>query len=208
MSLYTLAFAGIIPVGSAVSGVVADAIGAGAAYVVFSSGAILLGLLAPRFAIPALADVESPEFEDDVTVPDHVDTEGGPVLISNTWTVDHRRLDEFLAMMQEVRLVRLRTGAYRWRLYRNANDPHRLTEVFLCVSWEDHLAMHRRIDDASREIIRRARSFDTNGGPSTRHLVAVDVDRPADWERLVSSHEAYHRTDGSIPLDGDHESMP
>ncbi|MEX0757859.1 MAG: MFS transporter, partial [Acidimicrobiia bacterium] len=61
MSLYTLAFAGIIPIGSALSGVVADAIGAGGANVVFSSGAILLGLAAPRFGIPALADVESPD---------------------------------------------------------------------------------------------------------------------------------------------------
>lgn len=208
MSLYTLAFAGIIPVGSALSGVVADAIGAGAADVVFSSGAILLGLAAPRLAIPALADVASPEFADDVTVPEHAETEGGPVLVANTWTVDHRRLDEFLGAMQDVRLVRLRTGAYRWRLYRNANDPHLLTEVFLCVSWEDHLAMHRRIDDASRAFIRRARSFDTDGGPTTRHLVAVDVGRPADWETLVASHEAYHRTDGSIPMDGERRRMP
>jgi MFS family permease len=208
MSLYTLAFAGIIPVGSALSGVVADAIGAGAADVVFSSGAILLGLAAPRLAIPALADVASPEFADDVTVPEHAETEGGPVLVANTWTVDHRRLDEFLGAMQDVRLVRLRTGAYRWRLYRNANDPHLLTEVFLCVSWEDHLAMHRRIDDASRAFIRRARSFDTDGGPTTRHLVAVDVGRPADWDMLVASHEAYHRTDGSIPMDGERRRMP
>ncbi|MEX2655222.1 MAG: MFS transporter [Acidimicrobiia bacterium] len=202
MSLYTLAFAGIIPIGSALSGVVADAIGAGGANVVFSSGAILLGLAAPRFGIPALADVESPDFEEDRIVPPHADTEGGPVLISNTWTVDRDHLDEFLPAMKKVRLVRLRTGAYRWRLYRNADDPTRLTEVFLCVSWEDHLAMHRRIDDASRAIIRRAIAFDVNGLPTTRHLVAIDVDRPADWEALVASHEEYHRNDGSIPLEG------
>lgn len=208
MSLYTLAFAGIIPVGSALSGVVADVIGAGAANAVFSGAAIVLGLLAPRFGIPALADVESPDFEEDRTVPPHADTVGGPVLISNTWVVDRDQLDAFLPAMQEVRLVRLRTGAYRWRLYRNANDPSRLTEVFLCVSWEDHLAMHRRIDDASRAIIRRAIAFDASGKPRTRHLVAVDMDRPSDWEVLVAAHEVYHRSDGSIPLDGDQHPTP
>lgn len=201
LSLYSLAFAGIVPIGSTLSGVVADAIGAGWATVVFSAGAVVLGLAAPRFAIPALADVESPEFEDDTSTPPHPDTAGGPVLVSNTWIVAPERMDEFLAAMQDVRLVRLRTGAYRWRLYRNATDPYRLTEVFLCVSWESHLAMHRRIDDASRAIIRRAIAFDTTGGPMTRHLVAVDMDRPADWDEMIISHSRYHRSDGSIPLE-------
>jgi MFS family permease len=198
MSLYTLSFAGIIPVGSILAGVVADAIGAGGAYVVFSIGAITLGLVAPRFAIPALADVESPEFEQATAIPAHADTEGGPVMVANTWNVDGTTLDDFLAAMQSVRFVRLRTGAYRWRLYRDADNPYRLTEVFLCASWADHLAMHRRIDDASRIAIRRAIAFDTSGKPTTRHLVAVDEGHPADWER--HSHHDLHRTDGSIPL--------
>lgn len=201
MSLYTLANAGIMPVGSALSGVVADLVGAGMANVIFSIGVILIGFVAPRFAIPALADVESPEFEEGRIVPPHAETEGGPVMVANTWTIDPGRLDGFLRVMQEVRYVRLRTGAYRWRLYRNADDPLRLTEVFLCVSWEDHLAMHRRIDDASRQTIRTAISFDSTGRPTTRHLVAVDVDQPADWDLLVDSHQEYHETDGSIPLD-------
>ena len=200
MSLYTLANAGVMPVGSVMAGVVADAIGAGPANVVFSAAVIVLGLAAPRFAIPALADVQSPEFSEAETTPRHADTEGGPVLVSSTWTVAAENLDRFLEAMQEVRFVRLRTGAYRWRLYRNADDPLRLTEVFLCVSWEEHLAMHRRIDDASRAVIRRAISFNQDGPPLTRHLVAVDVTRPADWELLVSSHHELHRTDGSIPL--------
>jgi MFS family permease len=208
MSLYTLSFAGIIPVGSALSGVVADVIGAGGAEIAFSVGAIILGLAAPRFAVPALGDVVSPEYDDDVAIPPHADTEGGPVLISNVWTIDRQHLEEFLAMMQEVRLVRLRTGAYRWRLYRDADDPQRLTEVFLCVSWEDHLAMHRRLDDASRSIIRRAIAFDVSGRPVTRHLVAVDIAEPPDWDRLVGSHAEYHRTDGSIPLDGEAPVAP
>jgi MFS family permease len=208
MSLYGLAFAGIVPIGSALSGVVADAIGAGWANVVFSAGAIVLGLAVPRFAIPALADVETPEFEEHADAPAHADTEGGPVLVSSTWHVDPHQLDAFRVAMQGVRLVRLRTGAYRWRLYRNADDPYRLTEVFLCVSWESHLAMHGRIDDASGEIIRHAMSFDTTGGPKTRHLVAVDMDRPADWDELLASHRELHREDGSIPLDPDHRPNP
>ncbi len=200
MSLYTLAFVGIMPLGSILSGVIADLIGAGPAMVVLSVGSIVLGLVAPRFRIPALADVETPEFSNDGELPAHADTHGGPVMVVNTWNVDGRRLDEFLTIMNEVRLVRLRTGAYRWRLYRNASDPHRLSEVFLTVSWDEHLAQHRRIDDTSAALLRTARTFDQGEGPITRHLVAVDVEHPEDWEPLLAAHAEYHRHDGSIPL--------
>jgi MFS family permease len=201
MSLYTLAFSGIYPIGSILSGALADVIGAGSAMVAFSGAALVLGLLAPRFRLPSLAEIHTPEYTEDRPAPPHVDTEGGPVMIANTWQIDRADLEDFVALMSEIRKVRLRTGAYRWRLYRNSEDPHRITEVFVCVSWEEHLAQHRRIDDASAQLIRRARSFDRDGGPRTRHLVAVDVDHP-EWEPLIAAHDQYHRTDGSIPLNG------
>jgi len=201
MSLYTLAFSGIYPIGSILSGALADVIGAGSAMVAFSGAALVLGLLAPRFRLPSLAEIHTPEFTEDRPAPPHVDTEGGPVMIANTWQIDRADLEDFVALMSEIRKVRLRTGAYRWRLYRNSEDPHRITEVFVCVSWEEHLAQHRRIDDASAQLIRRARSFDRDGGPRSRHLVAVDVDHP-EWEPLIAAHDQYHRTDGSIPLNG------
>ena len=150
--------------------------------------------------IPSLNDVETPEFEESRTQPDHVVTVGGPVMITTTWNVDHHRLDEFLEVMQEVRLVRLRTGAYRWRLYRDASNPHRLSELFLTVSWEEHLAQHRRIDDASAAVLRKARGLDINGSPRTTHRVAVDIENPANWSELVDAHAEYHSRDGSIPL--------
>ena len=201
MSLYTLAFSGIYPIGSILSGALADVIGAGSAMVAFSGAALVLGLLAPRFRLPSLAEIDTPEYTEDRPAPPHVDTEGGPVMIANTWQIDRADLEGFVSLMSEIRKVRLRTGAYRWRLYRNSEDPHRITEVFVCVSWEEHLAQHRRIDDASAQLIRQARSFDRDGGPSSRHLVAVDVDHP-DWEPLIAAHDEYHRTDGSIPLNG------
>ncbi len=74
MSLYTLAFAGIIPIGSIVSGFVADQVGTSAALAIFSSGAIVIGLLSPRFGVPSLEDIEDPdavESEDPVSAAGH-----------------------------------------------------------------------------------------------------------------------------------------
>ncbi|MGH8874119.1 MAG: MFS transporter, partial [Acidimicrobiia bacterium] len=204
MSLYTLAFVGFIPVGSILAGVVAAAIGAQETVLALSAAGVALGLGAGRFGIPVLTEVRPPEFTREVELGDHVATaEGGPVMVVSTWVIDPADLEDFLAALSELRLVRLRTGAYRWRLYRNAGNPRRLTEVFLVASWEDHLAQHRRIDDLSAEVIRRSRAFDRADGPITHHLVAVDVldpeDRP-DWDALLAAHGRLHETDGSIPL--------
>lgn len=202
MSLYTLAFAGVLPLGSILSGVVADGIGTTGTLVIFSSGALALGVLSPRFRVPAIDDIESPEFTESQSP--HVDgdgIEGGPVIILNTWQIDESDLDEFTSIMNEIRLVRLTTGAYRWRLFRNISDPTRLTELFAVRSWEEHLAQHARIDDASARLIARARDFDTQGGPRSRHLIAIDVEDPPDFDALIATHAAMHQTDGSIEVD-------
>jgi hypothetical protein len=162
---------------------------------------VALGLAAPAFKIPSLDEVESPEFSAERQPPVHeATTEGGPVVILNTWVIDEGDFAEFTELMNEIRMVRLRTGAYRWSLFRNASTPTRLTEMFATGSWEEHLAQHRRIDDASAALIARARAFDIADGPVTRHLIGIDVEDPPNFEHLLITHERMHQTDGSIPL--------
>lgn len=202
MSLYTLAFTGVIPLGSILAGGLADMVGAGAAMVILSVGTLILGVSAPLFRIPDLDDLMAPEFSEDYGLEDHPENlDGGPVMVVSTWTIDESDYTAFLRVMARVRLVRLSTGAYRWRLYRNVGRPERFTEVFLTHSWDEHLAQHRRIDDSSRRLIRQAREFDQGDGPTSSHLLAIDVAHPPNWEELVAAHAELHRTDGSIPLE-------
>ncbi|MEA2002983.1 MAG: MFS transporter, partial [Actinomycetota bacterium] len=186
MSLYTLSFVGFLPLGSILAGWIAERIGADGANIALGLGAVVVGfVVAPLLHVPTLDEVVTPEFDEQQHQPDHVDTVGGPVLITTNWDIDHDNLSKFLEVMNEVRLVRLRTGAYRWRLYRDAADPHRLTELFLTVSWEEHVAQHRRIDDASAATLRKARTFDKNGRPTTVHRIAIDVENPHNWDELM-----------------------
>ena len=203
MSLWSLAFAGVSPLGAILAGAVADALTATSAYVILSAFGVGLGLAATRSGIPTLNEVAPPEFTPGSgRQPQHVDTlDSGPVMIINNFQISHDDLGPFIDVMNELRLVRLRTGAYRWRLYRDASDPGRLSEVFLTVSWQEHLNQHRRIDDASASLIRRARTFDVRGEPTSRHLLAVDLERPPDFELLVGMHSDLHRNDGSIHLE-------
>jgi hypothetical protein len=202
MSIYTLAFAGVLPIGSIASGLLADQIGTSGSIVVFSSGAVVLGFIAPRFRVPHVDEVVTPDFTESVTRAEaHSDEmfEGGPVIVLNTWQIDESDFAEFTNVMNDVRLVRLTTGAYRWRLFRHTSDPTRLTELMVLQSWEDHLAQHRRIDDAAASLLVRARSFDIGDGPITRHLIPIDVQDPPDFAEVMA-HDAMHATDGSIPI--------
>jgi MFS family permease len=202
MSLWSLAFAGVAPLGAILAGAVADATSPGNAYLLISVAGVILGLTAIRSGIPVLSDIAPPVFSSDRPTPVHVDTiESGPVMVLNNFEIDSADFTKFVNAMNDLRLVRLRTGAYRWRLYRDASDPRRLTEVFLTVSWQEHLNQHRRIDDASAALIRRARSFDVRGNPTSRHLLAVDIESPPDFELLAVTHSQMHKVDGSIPLE-------
>lgn len=202
MSLWSLAFAGVTPIGAILAGVMADVLTTRASYILISLAGVGLGVAAIRSGIPVLSEIIPPEFDSARTPPEHVETlDSGPVMVLNSFDLDPVRVDEFLDAMQDLRLVRLRTGAYRWRLYRDATDPRRLTEMFLVVSWREHLNQHRRIDDASAAVIRRARDFDQRGEPRSRHLLAVDIESPPDFDMLLATHSRMHATDGSIMLE-------
>ncbi|CAN5325025.1 MFS transporter [soil metagenome] len=202
MSLWSLAFAGVYPIGAILSGAVADALDTQSAYVLISMACIGLGAVSTRSGIPVLGDIVPPEFDSNRLPPDHVETlDSGPVMVLNSFEIEPAQIDDFLEVMNELRLVRLRTGAYRWRLYRDASDPKHLTEMFLVVSWREHLSQHRRIDDASAALIGKARALDREGGPRARHLLAVDIESPPDFDSLIATHEEMHATDGSIPLE-------
>lgn len=202
MSMYTLAFTGIMPLGAILSGALADVTTPGTAYIVMSAGTVVLGLVTPLFRIPQLEDISPPEFTQDHGLDDHPEgIDGGPVMVVSTWDIEQEDYDRFLKLMNRIRRVRLSTGAYRWRLYRNVGHPERFTEVFLVESWDEHLAQHRRMDDASRNLLRRVRQYDRADEPRTTHLLAIDIEHPADWELLVEAHAEMHRKDGSILLD-------
>lgn len=204
MSLYTISFLGLLPLGSILAGAVADLTGPRTAIAGLSVGTFVLGLAATRVRLPVLEDVISPARPEDLPPSTHAgtDVEGGPVMVVNTWQLDPGDRTDFLAVMAELRRVRLRTGAHRWRLYRAVDEPDRLSEIFILSSWEQHLRQHERLDIEAVDVIARARRFDVAGGPLTRHLVAVDLADPIHegWDEQVALHAAMHASDGSLPL--------
>ena len=110
-----------------------------------------------------------------------------------TYQIADEDLEPFLDVMGQLRLVRLRTGAHRWRLYRDVGDPHRMTELYVLPTWEQHLSQLSRLDRVSLDLIRHARTFDhsgNEGGPHVAHLAAIDVTSRPSWEDLSALRDA------------------
>ena len=200
ISILALAQMGLLAIGGTSAGALADRFGAGRIGVVFGLATFFVVALVRRFRIPAVAEIDAPRFTDQVEMLDGSCIEGGPILVFNTWRVRDRDFAEFVALMDRLRGVRLRAGAIGWDLYRDSSNPHRLTEIVRFASWDDHIAMHRRLDDRSRSLLRTLGELDLEHSPFSWHLVSVDPKMPADWQRLIDAHETFHATDGSVPL--------
>jgi len=194
MSLYTLAFLGFVPIGSVIAGLLGDAVGVPRAFVVLCAGAVVLGLVAARLPLPVLGEVAarggtSDPVGHDPRWPHPAAVRGGPVTVVTAYRLADQDLEAFLDVMSRLRLVRLRTGAHRWRLYRDVADPHQVSEYYVLPTWEQHLTQLARLDQADLDLIGAARAFDRSGaegGPRVAHLAAIDVTSRPTWEDLTA----------------------
>ena len=71
----------------------------------------------------------------------------------------------FTHAIHELRGVRMRDGAIRWGIYRDALDPEVLNETFLMESWLDYLRSRERVTAADRVIRDRVFALHDGAGP-------------------------------------------
>ena len=86
--------------------------------------------------------------------------DAGPVLVAVRYTVAPQRQAAFLVAMDHLRRSRRRTGATRWELYRDGEQPDRFVEMFTVASWEEHLRQHEgRLTGSDQEVEEAALAF-------------------------------------------------
>jgi MFS family permease len=83
----------------------------------------------------------------------------GPVQISIDYRIPAENYAEFTRAIHELRGVRLRDGAIRWGIYRDAVDSEHLNETFVMESWLDYLRSRERITTADEKIRARVRKL-------------------------------------------------
>ncbi len=105
--------------------------------------------------------------------------EDGPVRISIVYNIPAENYVAFTHVVHELEGVRLRDGAIRWGIFRDAAHPESLNETFLMESWLDYLRSRERMTAADQAI--RATVVALHAGPeppSITHQVFVKEIRP------------------------------
>ncbi len=169
---YLMTFQGGLALGSILWGFLAEHTSTPIALTVAGLGLLITLPLVWRFHIlqgplPDLTPYQWPRPAPEIApLPGaEADLTEGPVRISIEYHVPLERYVEFTHVIHELRGVRLRDGAIRWGIYRNASNPEILNETFLMESWLDYLRSRERVTAADRIIRDRVYALHTGDEP-------------------------------------------
>ncbi len=93
------------------------------------------------------------------------DPEDGPVRISIDYKIQPEQMGAFTEAIYQLKGVRLRDGAIRWAIYRDANDPEHMNETFLMESWLEYLRSRERVTAADQVCRERVWALHTGPEP-------------------------------------------
>lgn len=162
LGMYQMVFQGGLALGSVVWGYVAEHT---SVTIAMTSSATMMALALPltlRLHVLRGAPPDLSPYQWKRPVP-HLQLEpapeDGPVRVLVDYTVPVERYNEFVAAIHKLRDVRLRTGAIRWGVFRDSNNPERLEESFVMESWLDYLRSRERMTTQDAELLQAVRSI-------------------------------------------------
>ncbi len=113
----------------------------------------------------------------------------GPVMILVDYEIDPDDGEAFIEAMEELRVVRRRTGATRWGVFEDASRPGRFVETFVVASWGSYLLQRNRYTEADLRVLHAAFALQRGtGDPRVTYFIhpdsAIAYRRRARWRRL------------------------
>lgn len=180
LAVSILVFFGAMAAGSTVWGYVAAGFGLPAALVA-AGGGLLVGLYATRRL--RIAKGEGIDLSPSIHWPAPNLTKDfashrGPVVVTVEYIIEPERKRHFRRIMQRVRRIRRRDGAFNWALLANVERPNHYTETFVVESWLEHLRQHARVTVADRAVLDKARAFHVGSEPPrVTHLIVEPLSR-------------------------------
>jgi predicted MFS family arabinose efflux permease/quinol monooxygenase YgiN len=173
MAIWTMIFTGCQAVGALIWGLVAAQTGLTTTFVgaaVLELVAVGIGLLWP---VPDAghADADPVAYWSEARVSVDPDPATGPIQVTVRYTITPDKEQAWLAAMRQLRRSRLRTGATRWELYRDADRRDRFVEQFRVATWDEHLRQHEGRLTAADQAVEQA-ALDFSNPPATAdHLI-------------------------------------
>ncbi len=182
LAIYQLGQNGALTVGSFGWGWLGSMVGLSTSLVVAAVVGIGLAIAVRGFSLDHIArtgpHIEAPSPEPEAPAPELVQVlrrANGRVMEMMHYRVRPEEREIYLQAMEDVRLVRGRTGALFWQLYEDIAHPEGWLEVWSVENWTDHLREVTRLSIDDRALLARVAVFRRDGmtPPPTRYL-AVD----------------------------------
>ncbi len=180
IGIYQMCFFGALALGSALSGWLGERLGVQGSMLIFAAGAALAAAAARPWSLEWGSEVTgtaAPLPQPDPAAPELralLHAGENRVLEAVRYAVPKERRVAFLAAMEEVRRVRLRSGAVAWRLYEDVAHPERFVELWAVESWADHLREASRLTAADRAALAAAAALHAGEGrPEAARYVNV-----------------------------------
>jgi len=183
LGAYMMTFQGGMALGAVLWGTIAEHTSTPIALASAAGGLLITYPFARRFRIlhgplpdhtPYQWKRPAPELAPDTEPTD------GPVRISIHYRIPAENYAEFTHAIHQLRGVRLRDGAMRWGIYRDAIDSEHLNETFIMESWLDYLRSRERITAADEVIRARVRALHQHDDPpkTTYQIYAKEIAHP------------------------------
>jgi hypothetical protein len=87
------------------------------------------------------------------------DSFGGPVMVTVEYRPRPGLEGDIVTALEGARFSRRRTGAISWRVWRDAEDGHRVVEQFVVASWDEHLRQHARVTRRDQDRLDQIRAM-------------------------------------------------
>ncbi len=175
MAIYQMALYGGLALGSVVWGAVAESVGVAATLAASGIALVVGALWALRLRIPDIALIDlrpGPPRKVDLPAPP-IDPRRDAVMVVIEYRIGPEQERDFVRTTTRLREVRLRNGASRWSLFRDAADRLKWSEIYFVDSWYEHLRLLARLTAADRELIDRVgRLHQGPPPPAVRHAIS------------------------------------
>ena len=160
LSVYLMVNTGSQALGAVLWGSAATVYGYGPVLAV--SGIILGGVGLSAIALPLLPrtgrlDRSVPDTDLDINAEQEPKPDAGPVTVLIAYELAPDKAAEFVELMEEVRLSRLRTGARDWELVHSVTDSSQFREIYDVPTWREYLRQEQeRTTGEDRRLIDEA----------------------------------------------------
>jgi MFS family permease len=116
--------------------------------------------------------------------------EDGPVMVTIAYVIDPASSGDFIAVMQQTRLARLRQGVISWELFRDASQAAGYIEYFLDENWIEHQRRMERFTAADIDLRKRRLAFHIGTEPpETKRYIGQLVGSVFNARRVDVPHD-------------------